>query len=307
VKKTFGAMKDYQNIDSVPAPVRRVSAFLNRRAVSWNRVAGGSTPTLRWIVHFDEGQSVFLKIANNPAAADWLRTEYLIYRSLKADFLPQLHGWQEDARQPMLVLEDLSSAIWPPPWSALDVQRVIEALSRVHRSGAPVNRSLLETGRAGLRSWAQVRANSAPFLSLGLCSQSWLDKALPVLEKSESLAHFDGNDLLHGDVKSGNICLIASRVVFIDWNWACRGNGVMDIATWLPSLEQEGGPISETLLPGQPHVAAAVAGNLALRAAKKSLEHFPQLRSMQLQKLRHALPWACRMLDLPAPDLMTGD
>jgi hypothetical protein len=44
--------------------------------------------------------------------------------------------------------------------------------------------------------------------------------------------------------------LIGQRVVFVDWNLACRSNPELDLGFWLPSLAYEGGPAPERLLPG---------------------------------------------------------
>jgi aminoglycoside phosphotransferase (APT) family kinase protein len=125
--------------------------------------------------------------------------------------------------------------------------------------------------------------------------------ALPALETAEAAAEFRGGDLLHGDVKSGNVCLLGERTVLVDWNWAVRGNGLLDLATWLPSLHDEGGPAPETILPGQAPLAAAVAGGLALRASKPAPTQFPNLRIAQTRRLKRALPWACRLLGIDAP------
>src|SRR5258706_1628081 len=289
-------------MNSVPASIQRVGAFLGRRPSSWQRVSPSSSPTLRWTVQFEDGQSAYIKIANNPQTAQWLRSEYQIHRSFDADFLPKLLGWLEDPRQPTMILENLSTAVWPPPWTSDHVERVLQTLLRVHRSSIAMNRTLLETKRMSEHTWAHVRANPQPFLSLGLCSHDWLQRALLVLERAEAMANLLGNDLMHGDIKSGNVCFVGLRTVFIDWNWACRGNGWVDIAMWLPSLEDEGGPRPEKVLADQAQLAAAVAGNLAVRAPKPAPALYPDLRPMQLRKLRRALPWACRTLGLPIPD-----
>ena len=59
------------------------------------------------------------------------------------------------------------------------------------------------------------------------------------------------------------ISVAAGLAVLIDWNLACRGNPEMDLGFWLPSLELEGGPPPETLLPDSPIVACWVTGFFA--------------------------------------------
>ena len=57
---------------------------------------------------------MFAKRAIDDATAQWLRLEHRTYSALRASFMPELLGW-EDAELPLLVLEDLSTAHWPPP------------------------------------------------------------------------------------------------------------------------------------------------------------------------------------------------
>jgi hypothetical protein len=262
--------------------------------------------TLRWTVRFEKGPPAFVKAANTARAAQWLRREYEVYRSVRGDFLPGLIGWLDDPRQPILVLEDLSDAVWPPPWSSEFIGRVLQTLSRVRNAHSAVSRTLEQSGRMYAQSWKLVRANPMPFLSLGLCTRDWLRKAISVLQDAEASVRLDGSDLLHGDVKGGNVCFAGARTVLVDWNWACRGNALLDAATWLPSLEEEGGPAPEQVLPDSGPLAAAVAGNLALRAPKPPPAQMPELRSIQTRKLRRALAWVCRVLHLPAADALNG-
>jgi hypothetical protein len=163
-------------------------------------------------------------------------------------------------------------------------------------------RPFAQTKRLEHGNWRRIRSNPEGFLSLGLCSRAWLEMAVPQLEAAESAAKLDGDDLLHGDIKSGNVCFLGDRTILIDWNWAARGNGLLDIATWLPALCDEGGPAPEALLPAEAPLAAAVAGNLAIRAPLPAPAQFPSLRISQKRKLGHALPWACRVLRVPAPE-----
>ena len=288
-------------MSSVPPPFLGTALVPGRRVVRWRLLSQGSTRTLRWIVWFDDGRSAFVKVATNPLTAQWLRTECQVYRSARADFLPELIGWRDDGRRPVLVLEDLSAGHWPPPWTAGAASRVLDVLKRVWRTECAVTRSFAQTKRIEPANWRRIRASPAGFLSLGLCSRAWLDMALPVLEAAEAAADFRGSDLLHGDVKGGNVCLLGDRTVLVDWNWAARGNGLLDVAAWLPSLNDEGGPAPETVLRGEAPLAAAVAGGLAFRASQPAPMQFPQLRVIQIRKLRCALPWVCRTLNISIP------
>jgi hypothetical protein len=90
-------------------------------------------------------------------------------------------------------------------------------------------------------------------------------------------------------------------VVLVDWNWAGRGNGILDIAAWLPSLHLEGGPLPDTILPECPHFAALISGYFAARAGLPVEQASVGIRALQLAQLKVALPWVVRALGLPHP------
>ena len=142
----------------------------------------------------------------------------------------------------------------------------------------------------------------AAFLALGLCSVHWLEGALPALLAAEQTTVLGGNCLLHFDVRSDNLCLAGDRLVLVDWNWACVGNGRMDVAGWLSSLHAEGGPRPEEILPDEPGFAAFLSGCWAWRAGLPPPVPGSPVRAVQLRQLRAALPWAVRELGLEPLD-----
>ncbi|MGH3031166.1 MAG: hypothetical protein ACRDNE_10445 [Gaiellaceae bacterium] len=73
------------------------------------------------------------------------------------------------------------------------------------------------------------------------------------------------------------------------------------MAAWLPSLEAEGGPPPEALLPEAPEAAAFMSGFFAARAGLPPIPTAPHVREIQLAQLLTALPWAARALGLPPP------
>jgi hypothetical protein len=79
------------------------------------------------------------------------------------------------------------------------------------------------------------------------------------------------------------------------------GNARLDVAFWLPTLVAEGGPRPEAILPHAAAEAAFVAGFFAARAGQPPIPGAPAIRPLQLEQLRHALPWACRELALQPP------
>jgi aminoglycoside phosphotransferase (APT) family kinase protein len=112
----------------------------------------------------------------------------------------------------------------------------------------------------------------------------------------------DGDSLLHLDLRSDNICFHEDRVIIVDWNLVCTGNPRFDLGFWLPSLEAEGGPPPEAILPDAGEIAALVSGFFAARAGLPLIPDAPNVRHIQQVQLRTALPWAVRSLGLPSLD-----
>ena len=221
-----------------------------------------------------------------------------MYGSLSGSFMPRMLGW-DDGDVPVLVLEDLGDGYWPPPWRPGDVDLVIAALEALHSTESP--RGLRSIRREEFQCWGKVAYDPEPFLSLGLVSEDWLDRCLPTLLEAEKAAPFEGNEVLHLDVRSDNICLLDDRAVLVDWNNVHLGNGLFDIAAWLPSLHAEGGPAPWSVMSGAAEFASAICGYFAAWAGQPDPPFAPNVRRVQLQQLRTALPWAIRELGLPEP------
>ncbi|MDQ3752908.1 MAG: hypothetical protein M3333_08470, partial [Actinomycetota bacterium] len=154
---------------------RRVASLAKASLLSWSPVARGYTGAERWVVGNSDGSSCFVKAATDPDTAEWLRAEMAVYGNLTADWLPDVLGWEDDGERPLLLLEDLSGAHWPPPWSEGLVGRVLELLELVHATSPPPEVPPLEALREELSGWSRVADDPAPFLSLGLCSPAWLE------------------------------------------------------------------------------------------------------------------------------------
>lgn len=284
----------------LPHLIARVERLMGGRAVAWRPMQGGYSLAGRWVVRLANGQSVFAKVGATTETAVPLRAEYNFYARVSKDFMPALLGW-EDSDEPILLLEDLSGADWPPPWSPDRVNRVLATLAAVAAPPPPPGLPALGLSRERLASWRRVADDPVPLLSLGLCSRAWLDRALPSLIAADDAAMLDGESLVHLDVRSDNLCFIGDRTVLVDWNFACRGNARLDIAAWLPSLAAEGGPDPMDIMPNEPALAALMSGFFAARAGLPPPEGAPRVRAVQLSQLKIALPWAAASLGLPPP------
>jgi hypothetical protein len=252
-------------------------------------------------VELEDGSTVFAKWAVDDDTAGWLHDEWRIYGFVRSDFLPAVHGFSEDPT--LLVLEDLGAWHWPPPWRDDDAQCAVEALRSVHICAAPAGLPRLESFRDFLTGWRLVAEDPAPFLSLGLASEEWLEASLPALLEAEASVDLEGDALLHFDARGDNLCFgDDGRTALVDWNWACVGNGTLDVAILAASIHADGGPAPETLLPDDEGMAALIAGFWASRAGLPPPEGTTGVRELQLHCLRAALPWATRVLGLSTVD-----
>jgi hypothetical protein len=274
-----------------------VARIVGKAPVAWRPVGGGYTPAARWQVDLG-GFSVFVKAATNGLTARMLRSEIRVYDSVAAPFLPLYYGTDDDGSAPLIVIEDLSEARWPPPWDDRLVDAVVETLAQVHGIGAPQGLAPPPAAAAG---WKTVAEDPRPFLALGIASPEWLEQCLGDLVSAEAACRAEGGALTHFDVRSDNLCLAAGGLKLVDWAEARAGNPKLDLGFWLPSLACEGGPLPETILPDAPEVAAWVAGYFAARAGLPEIADAPRVRSVQRAQLSTALPWAVRALRLPPP------
>jgi hypothetical protein len=242
---------------------------------------------------------VFAKRAVDDITADWLRREHQMYKTLAGTHItPELVGWI-DGELPILVLEDLSEAIWPPPWDRDQIESVLSLLVDVARVVPPEGLPTFSDANEG---WDFVLANPGEFLALGLCDASWLDRVGLDLRAAAAAAPLAGYSLLHNDVRSDNLCIRRDAAILFDWNLACIGNPQFDVAFWVPILAQESGLSPEDLMPECPaELAAYIAGFFASRSGRPVIPHAPLVRRSQLQQLQVALPWVVRALGIESP------
>jgi hypothetical protein len=276
--------------------------ILGSRVVGVRNVDRGYTHQVRCVARLEDGRTVFVKQAVDSQTAEWLEAERAIYEAVHAPFIATMLGWIENP--PTLILEDLSDATWPPPWNSERIEAVYRGLEALaSNSPPPVTTSPIAEHRwAQAPGWAAVAGDPSEFLALRVCSPRWFERAIPHLVAAEAAAPLAGESLLHGDIRSDNLCLRNGHAVFVDWNIATVGNPVVDIAFWLPSLAAEGGPTpDQSIVPMPPELAAFVAGFFAVRAGQPAIPHAPLVRQVQRAQLEVALPWAARQLALPPP------
>ncbi len=281
-----------------PAPdiVARVERLLGWTPETWRPVHGGYTPTARYAVAAGN-RTGFVKVATTPVTVQQINREIVAYSGIAGHFVPRVLGADPDPDRPILIIEDLSTATWPPPWTDRLVADVLETMAEMHATPTRLKHGgLLEGREAG---WPTVAADPAPFLSLGLVTPGWLERALPDLMAAEQSARLAGDALTHLDLRSDNLCITAEGAKFIDWAEACRSAADIDLGFFLPSLAYENGPLPETVLPDRPDIAGVVSGFFAMRAGQPDIPGSPFVRRVQREQLSTALPWAIRALGLP--------
>lgn len=279
----------------------RLEALLGHRPTAFHTVEGGYTPAQRWCVDFTDRGRVFAKIGTTDQSSSALRKEYAAYSNFEGKFMPELRAFDDHPDSPILLIEDLRDAQWPPPWTDSRVADVLSTLNDVHSLGPPIEpfssvHSRIKNG------WREVEANPDAFDHLALVSREWRQKAISSLVEAADRVNTDAPTLIHFDVRSDNLCIADRGAVLIDWNVACLGNPDLDTGFWLPSLHSEGGPPPESILADSPEIAAWVSGFFAARAGLPIIPYAPRVRTVQLSQLRMALPWAMRALKLPEID-----
>lgn len=283
-----------------PAPeiAARVERMLGWAPNTWRRVHGGYTPAARFAVAAGN-RTGFVKIATTKTTAWQINREIVAYAGISGRFVPRLLATDPDPETPILIIEDLSHATWPPPWDDRTVGMVLDTIAEMHATPSTLAHGGLLVGRDA--GWPTIAENPVPFLSLGLVTAEWLDKALPALIAAETACVFRGEALTHLDLRSDNLCITADGVKIVDWAEACRSAPDVDLGFLLPSLAYEGGPLPDAIQPNRPDIAAAVSGFFAARAGLPDIPQAPFVRRVQREQLSTALPWAIRALDLPPP------
>jgi hypothetical protein len=275
----------------------RIERAVGSRPVRYEQRPGGYSTADRFAVTLADGRSVFVKSADAPNLAEWLRREHEVYAALAGSFIPALEGWDDDGVRPLLAIEDLSDADWTPRWDAVRVAAVLEALEELAAATPPPNTPTVRESFAELFDrWRVVEADPGPFLSVGLRDAAWLDRALPVILAAVDSAPISGDRVCHLDVRSDNLCFRDGRAVLIDWNWTSLANPAVDVAAWLPSVHVEGGPPPWEVMADGGALGAFVAGVWAAVAGLPPPETAPTVRDLQRQQLAVALDWIDRDL-----------
>jgi len=225
----------------------------------------------RHIVLFDNGTSAFVKGATDLETAAWLANELRLLEQVGGRFGPEIIDWLNDDQLPVLVTEDLSAAYWPAAsgttrWRAGDVDAVLATLAQLRALPAVSSLTPVPWPRPW---WGRLVERRIP-ARLGLCSLDWLDRHGPEIIALDEHATPDNRSIVHGDVRSDNLCLLpGGQVRLVDWSDSGLGHPLHDLITLLPMLHLEGGPRPASVLRDPVDMIVRLAGLIIARAVSR--------------------------------------
>jgi hypothetical protein len=282
-----------------------VEATFNTKTKDWKRPDCGLSAAYRYSVQLKDGSKVFVKAATDASTESWLRNEHLALSSVRGKFMPEVISWNEQpGGYPVLITRDLSDAYWPAShagvsWRTGDFERLMEGLAElrniedVHLIPAITNEEYA--------AWLAIAENPESFLQLNFCTRKWFNHAITPLIEAEKNYDRTGESLVHGDVRSDNVCFAGSQMILVDWSHATRGNALYDIANLLPTLHLEGGPEPFDLMPDGASPASYLCGGLIQRLSYDN--EMPEwLKKVFMRLIAIELGWAAKCLHIDKPD-----
>jgi hypothetical protein len=258
------------------------------------------------------GGAIFVKAVGttlNPESPAFHRREAVISASLpEAPEFPRLLDVYDDGDWVALAFEAIEGRPPAHPWDADELRAAVRALDALHDALTP--NPLPDAPSAGDRlqplfgGWAALASGSQPPDGL----TAWAGRNLDRLADLESAwpDAVRGPTLLHCDMRSDNLLVTSSGVVFVDWPHACVGAAIFDLVAWAPSVQLEGGPAPEELLtlsrstsPVDPALlavlVAAFSGFLVRHSLQPPPPGLPTLRPFQAAQGAVALDWLRRV------------
>lgn len=267
-----------------------LSKHQGNAVIKMTPVSGGYTLAKRYIVDFENGKSLFAKVAINEDTQSWLRSEYNFYKSSKADFHPKLIGWKDDS-ETFLLLEDLSQGDWSKNWNEAKIQAVLKGIGAIRKTKVYGNIPKIMELHSDLFRWDEIKSNPDILLDSGIQERAILEDEFEKMTDLSDLANIEGTDLVHMDIRSDNTCFINNRAVFVDWNHVCIGNSALDTIFWLPSLHLEGGPAPWSFDMNEPELIALIIGYFAFNTSKLPPHAGSELRDFQRKQLSIMYKW----------------
>jgi aminoglycoside phosphotransferase (APT) family kinase protein len=274
----------------------------------------GFSPGLAVRVRLDDGWRAFVKAVGpepNPDSPGIHRAEartmVVLPRSAPA---PRMLWSLDRDGWVALAFEDVDGAHPTLPWRPGELARVLAMVADLADAltpappGLPTVADRLQDSFVGWRRLTAAHAAGDDDLA-GL--DPWAARHLERLADLEAgwPEAARGPTLLHADLRADNLLLTPTRVVAVDWPWACVGAAWVDLLLLLPSVAMQGGPDPEPTFAAHPLAAgadpeavtamlAAVAGYLVGASRLPAPPGLPTLRAFQLGQGLAALEWLRR-------------
>jgi fructosamine-3-kinase len=253
-------------------------------------------------------------------------SEERIYQDLPpliGEWMPQLYATFHLDDWHVLLLEDLGPRC-VPPWTQKTTRAITHALAAFHLSslGSHVPAWLSAPEEVLAReNWKHVAQESLAFQHIAAlagkeASQSltWFEQVSPIIENvmQKSALREGTHALLHGDLRSDNMCFHQGKLRLFDWPSITLGRPEWDMVAFAQTVTVEEGPSPEQIMKwyGEcfPLDADAVECALAWwltffahRAWRPDIPGLPRLRRFQRQQLGTLISWAARHWSFPSP------
>jgi aminoglycoside phosphotransferase (APT) family kinase protein len=301
--------------DDVPGWLRaEVEGRLEARVVEAVTQPTGFSPGLAARLRLADGRRAFVKAVGpepNPDSPDAHRAEARTMAALpRAAPAPRLLWSLDERGWVALAFEDVDGHHPALPWRPGELRRVLAMLTDMARvltpapAGMPAIADRLGDAFVGWRRLAAGHATGPGDLA---SMDPWARRHLPRLAELEAgwPPAVQGRTLLHGDLRADNLLLTPTRVVAVDWPWACVGAAWVDLLLLLPSVTMQGGPDPDAVFAAHPLAAgadpravtttlAAWAGYLVFGASQPPPPGLPTLRAFQHGQGLVALDWLRR-------------
>jgi aminoglycoside phosphotransferase (APT) family kinase protein len=305
-----------ERLDWTDAPAwlrEEVEARLGGRVAEAVTQPAGFSPGIAARLRLDDGRRAFVKAVGpepNPDSPGIHRAEARTMAALPRSAPAPAFLWSLDRRGWVaLGFEDVDGAHPALPWRPEELGRVLDMVAGMAAAltpapaGFPAVGDRLADSFAGWRRLAAARATGDDLAGLDPWAARHLDR-LAGLEAGWAAAA-DGPTLLHSDLRADNLLLTPTRVVAVDWPWACVGAAWVDLLLLLPSVTMQGGPDPEPAFAAHPVAAgadpaavtttlAAWAGFLVAGARQPPPPGLPTLRAFQRGQALVALDWLRR-------------
>lgn len=298
-------MENVKENSPPPYLLSLIEDSIGKKTIHWTVPDCGLSAALRFSVTFEDDSKVFVKASTDELTEYWLRNEHLALSTIGGLCAPKIIDWiDKPGIRPVLISQDLSDAYWPAShhgvvWRDGDPALLIDAVQKLSSQDAPA--TLLAMTNWKTPYWPLIAANPDTFIASGFCSASWFNQSKDALILAESKSDLTGNALVHGDIRSDNICIAGSQIIFVDWSHAARGNKNHDLATLLPTLHLEGGPAPYEIMPdGGSEAASAAAGLFERLQADQAMPQW--LSNVFMKLIAIDLEWTAQCLGLEAPD-----